>query len=607
MFKVNSKLERRSSKIKGMEFMLIKEKRTQTKEPTNQRLFFIFKLSPFFSSLVSLISITSSFISYTLFHISNSLFYILLFFILFSCSSDQRYGDKTIFRYNVSDGITSLDPAFARSIDNISAVNQLFNGLVQTDENLNLKPCLAESWEVLDSGRTYRFHLKKGIYFHKSAVFGSDSTRELVAQDFIYSFNRLIDPEVISPGKWLLNEVDRLSDGSLNILATDQYTLEIHLKRTFLPFLGILSMQYFSAVPKEAVEFYGSIFRSNPVGTGPFRFKYWKENTKLVFLKNENYFEQDELGNSLPHLDAVSISFIKDLEVTFLKFLKKELDYLTGLKGSYKDELLTSNGKLRQKYQKEVVFTTSPYLNVEYLGFLVDSTKQVLPKEVRQAINYGFERDKMLTYLRSGIGIPANQGFIPKGLPGYSESTKGYSFQPDSVRKLLEKAGYPNGEGLPTIALSTTPQYLDICEYLQSKLADFGIKIKVEVNQAATNNELIANSKSQFFRKSWVADYPDAENYLSLFKSENFAPNGPNYTHFKNQQFDQWYNKALSETNDSVRLSLYQRMDSLVISEAPVVPLFYDEVVRFTQPTISGLGVNPMNLLVLKYAKKSTE
>ena len=532
---------------------------------------------------------------------------VIIILFLGACQADQRYGDKSIFRYNVSDGITSLDPAFARSIDNISAVNQLFNGLVQTDENLNLKPCLAESWEVLDSGRTYRFHLKKGIHFHKSAVFGNDSTRELVAQDFIFSFNRLIDPQVISPGKWLLNEVGRNLKGDLDILAIDDYTLDIHLKRTFPPFLGILSMQYFSAVPIESVRFFGSDFRANPVGTGPFKFQYWKENVKLVLLKNDDYFEKDDSGNSLPYLDAVSITFTKDLEVTFLQFLKKELDYLTGLKGSYKDELLTSDGKLRKKYQDQVIFTTSPYLNTEYLGFLVDETKQPVPKEIRRAINFGFEREKMLKYLRSGIGFPANQGFIPKGLPGYSENTVGYTFQPDSVRSLLEKAGYPNGNGLPPINLSTTAQYLDICEYLQSQLAEYGIKIKIEVNQAATNNELIANSKAQFFRKSWVADYPDAENYLSLFKSKNFSPNGPNYTHFRNEKFDAWYNQALTETNDSLRLRLYQQMDSLVISEAPVVPLFYDEVVRFSQPTISGLGVNPMNLLVLKYAKKSTE
>lgn len=537
----------------------------------------------------------------------NRIFALISVLFLFACQPEQRYGDHTIFRYNVSDGITSLDPAFARSIDNVSAVNQLFNALVQTDENLNLKPSIATKWEVLDSGKVYRFYLRDDVFYHKSSLFGKDSTRKVVAEDFVYSFNRLIDPTLISPGKWVMNEVERNTEGKLNVIAVEEYVLDIHLKRPFPPFLGILSMQYCSVVPKEVVEYYGSEFRANPIGTGPFKFQFWKENTKLVYLRNEDYFEKDSHGEQLPYLDAVSITFIKDLEVTFLKFLKREIDYLTGLKGSYKDELLNSRGELREKYHVKVNFTTSPYLNTEYLGFLVDKELNPIPKEVRRAINFGFDRKKVLTYLRNGIGIPAEQGFVPKGLPSFDENLKGYSYQPDSVKVLLERAGYPNGKGLAPIVLSTTAQYLDICEYLQSQLASFGIQIKVDVNQAATNNQMIANSKAQFFRKSWVADYPDAENYLSLFKSDNFAPNGPNYTHFVSQEFDQLYDLALAETNDSIRFSYYQKMDSLIIAESPVVPLFYDEVVRFSQPTISGLGVNPMNLLVLKYAKKSTK
>ena len=152
--------------------------------------------------------------------------------------------------------------------------------------------------------------------------------------------------------------------------------------------------------------------------------------------------------------------------------------------------------------------------------------------------------------------------------------------------------------------MSTTPQYLDICEYLQSELSQFGIPIRIEVNQAATNNQLVANSKVQFFRKSWVADYPDAENYLSLFKSNNFAPAGPNYTHYSNPQYDRWYSEAMLASSDSLRYRIYQQMDSTIIADAPIVPLFYDEVVRFYQTDIQGLGINAMNLLQLKNVRK---
>lgn len=538
------------------------------------------------------------------------IFILIVLISFFSCQKKQRYGDKKIFRYNIAEGITSLDPAFARSLDNVSTVNHLFNGLVQLDDKLKIRPSIAKSWEILDSGKTYRFYLRKDVFFHESALFGEDSSRSVIAKDFVYSLNRLVDSDLISPGKWVMNPVKRNADGSLSIEALNDTVLQIQLKEAFPPFLGILSMPYCSVVPKEAVSFYKDDFRSNPIGTGPFKFKYWKENGKMILLQNPNYFELDAEGNRLPYIDAVAISFIKDQEVNFLKFIRGEFDYLSGLKGSYKDEILNTKGELNPKYEENFKMLRSPYLNTEYLGFNLSESylskdNPVADLRIRRAINYGFDREKMLTYLRNGIGIAARSGFVPAGMASFNANeVKGFSYQPDSVKKLLIEAGYPNGKGLAEISLSTTAEYLDLCEYLQHQLKQFGIKISVDVNQAATNNEMIANNKVQFFRKSWVADYPDAQNYLSLFLSKNFSPSGPNYTHFSSHKFDRLYEQAMQITDDSLRFKLYRQMDQLIVDKAPVVPLFYDEVVRFIPNNISGIGVNPMNLLVLKYAKK---
>lgn len=543
----------------------------------------------------------------------RNLFLLYTFLLLLSaCSHESPYEGKQIFRYNVAEGISSLDPAAASRLENISAVNQLFNGLVQMDDELNIVPCIAHSWEVLDSGLRYRFYLRDSVFFHRHALFGEDSSRSVTAGDFVYSFNRLLDPKVLSPGKWVMNPVARKEDGSLQLEVKDRLTLDIVLKEKFPPFLGILSMMYCTVVPKEVAEHYGSEFRSNPVGTGPFVFKFWKENTKLIFRKNRDYFETGPEGEQLPFLDAVAISFIKDQEVSFLKFVNREFDYLSGLKGSYKDELLTMDGQLSDKYKDKINYSRTPYLNTEYLGFLLEGdeadNQAVTNRKIRRAINFGFDRAKMIRFLRNGVGYPAVSGFVPKGLPSFDpEKVVGYSFQADSVEKLLEEAGYPNGQGLQPIALNTTPQYLDLCEYVQHQLSEFGIPVKVVVNQAATNNELIANSRVSFFRKSWVGDYPDAENYLSLFRSNNFAPEGPNYTHFRNEQYDEWYDKAMSTNVDSIRFSYYQKMDSLIVAEAAVVPLFYDEVVRFTHKDVSGLGTNAMNLVDLRSVQKNPD
>lgn len=531
---------------------------------------------------------------------------IYLIFLLFACHSERDYGNKQIFRYNLAEGLTSLDPAFARSLENVSTVGHLFNGLVQMDQQLQLRPCIAKSWQITDSGRVYRFNLRSDVYFHEHPKWQTKKESQVKASDFVFSFNRLIDPELLSPGSWVMNPVARLKDGKLAITAPNDSVVEIRLKEPFPPFLGLLSMAYCSVVPEEIVRLNPQSFRSAPIGTGPFQFKYWKENIKLVLLKNPAYFETSAEGTKLPFLDAVSISFTKDEEVNFLKFLKGELDYLSGLKGSYKDELLDSRGRLQAVYQEQFKLLKSPYLNTEYLGFYQDLEQEnpLRDKHIRKAINYGFDRSKMLKYLRNGIGTPAESGFIPKGLPSYDSSYRAYTFQPDSVNHLLNKAGYPKGEGLPTITLSTTSQYLDLCEYLQHQLGNFGIPIQIEVNQAAINNEMIAFGKLAFFRKSWVADYPDAENYLSLFYSKNFAPEGPNYTHFKHEVYDSLYLEAMKIDEQNERIKLYQTMNQIITEEAPVVPLFYDEVVRFIPKELSGIGVNPLNVLVLKYAKK---
>jgi peptide/nickel transport system substrate-binding protein len=335
----------------------------------------------------------------------------------------------------------------------------------------------------------------------------------------------------------------------------------------------------------------------------------WKEGVKLIYLRNENYFEKNASGEKIPFLDAVEISFISDKQSAFIEFLKGNLDFLSGNDASYKDELLTRSGNLQEKYNGRFKMETQPYLNTEYLGIMVDlSQPKINPlqnKLIRQALNYGFDRRKMMTYLRNNIGTAATSGFVPTGLPSFdSSAVKGYDYDPEKSRELLKQAGYENGKGLPEITMSTTTTYTDLCEYIKSQWENIGFKIKIDVNQAAVHRKMVAEQKLSFFRGSWIADYPDAENYLALFYSKNFAPNGPNFTHFSNPLFDELYEKASVEVNDSLRYRLYREMDQLVMNEAPVVVLYYDKVLRLTQNTIDGLGSNAMNLLVLKNVKK---
>ena len=518
--------------------------------------------------------------------------------MIISCKSDRNSEkDHLVFRYNEHSNIGTLDPAFASNPQIIWPTNQLFNSLVQLDDSLNIEPDIAKRWTITDSTNTYTFFLRDDVYFHKNIAFGKNSTRLVSAYDFEYSFNRILDEEVASRGRWVFNNVKSFK-------ALNDTIFSIQLNQPFPAFLGLLSMRFCSVVPKEAIEYYGKDFRSNPVGTGPFMIKYWEENVKLVLRRNPIYFEKDEEGNSLPYLEAVAITFLPDKQSEFLQFAQGKLDMVSGLDNSYKDEIITTHGDLQPNYKDRVKLITTPYLNTEYLGIFMDAkAPQIQSRALRKAINYGFDRVKMIKYLRNGMGIPAVNGFIPKGLPGFA-NIEGYSYQPEKARELITQYKKETGDMNPSIIIGTNSQYLDLCEYIQRELEKIGITVTIDVMPPSTLRQMKSSGELDIFRASWIADYPDAENYLSLFYSPNFTPNGPNYTHFKNELFDSLYVRSLSISNIDERKLLYTKMDSIVIDHAPVVPLFYDMAVRFVNKKVIGLGINPQNFLFLKRVRK---
>ena len=549
---------------------------------------------------------------------------LLLLLVLFTSCGQRQEDDEglAIFKYNESAGILTLDPIYAKDLPHIWACNQLFNSLVAYDDQMNLVPMVAKSWDISEDGLIYTFHLRNDVQFHEDTCFYQSTLRQaqgpsqhesvkvvepvetptlrsrfVTAEDFVYSFNRVVDKQLNSPGLWIFSSVKH-DDDHYAFAALNDTTLQIELSKPFPPFLGILSMTYASVVPHEAVEYYGNDFRSHPVGTGPFKFQYWKENVKLVFRKNPNYFGHDEAGEKLPYIDAVSISFLIDKQVAFLEFIKGKFDFMSGIDARYKDELLTYDGQLRQKYEDKINLITEPYLNTEYFSFFIDPNDSLGPdrsRALRQAVSLCIDREKMLRYLRNGIGEPGTGGMIPAGLPGHS-NTIGYGYDLKRAQRLVAEnhlEGY-------LLQLSTVADYADIGKFVQSQVEQIGLQCKMEVMPPATMRSMRSNGSLSFFRSSWVADYPDAENYLSLFTTPNFSPAGPNYTHYTNPKYDKLYDKALLCNDLQERAHYYTEMDSLMMRDAPVVVLFYDEVLRFVNERVHGLGSNPTNLLDLR-------
>lgn len=531
--------------------------------------------------------------------------FLILMVVLFTACYNKKSKEANIFHYNEVNGIASLDPAFAKSQSVMWSAHQLFNTLVEIDDSLRIVPSLAKSWDISADRTSFIFHLRTDVFFHDDVAFKNGKGRKMVADDVVFSLSRIINSKVASPGSWIFNsKVDSIRP----FFAINDSTFQIKLLRPYNPILGIISMQYCSIVPKEVVEKYGTEFRRHPVGTGPFQFVAWEEGQALVLKRNPKYFEKDEAGNRLPYLDGISVSFYDSKATEFLLFRQKQIDFINDIEASFKDEVLNKKGALRDEWKGKIALQVNPYLNIEYLGILVDSTNSLVKdspmrlKKIRQAINYGFDRRKMVLYLRNSLGTPAESGFVPMGLPSFdSSAVKGYTYNPARSKQLLKEAGFPGGKGLPRIKLQTIPVYADMASFIAKQLEESGIPVQVEVVQKALLLTMTSSSTTAFFRASWIADYPDAENYLSVFYSKNPAP--PNYTRYKNAAFDVAFEQAIKEDNDTIRYALYQKADNIVMDDAPVVPLWYDKVVRLVQLNVSGFNPNALNLLELRRAK----
>ena len=518
---------------------------------------------------------------------------------------------------NLAPGLSTLDPAYARDQGAIWMCGQLFNGLVEFDKNLTIQPALASSYTISDSGKTYTFALRKDVFFHPDPLFGPENTRQLEANDIKYSFTRICDPAVASSGFWIFNGkiagLDPYREGAaaeisgFEVVAPD--TFQIHLVQPFPPFLGNLAMAYGYVVPKEVADHYGKDFRNHPIGTGPFRFKSWDEGTSLVLLKNEDYFESD-----LPNLDAIQVRFIRDRLSEFAEFCQGKLDFVNGLDKATKDEVFLPDGSIKPEYAEKYKFDRAPQLNTEFIGILVDDSlarahnSPMQDPRVRQALNYAIDREKLVDYLLNGNGYPATSGIMPRGIPGFDSTiVKGYTYDPDRAVQLLAEAGFPGGKGMPVLSLKSNPSYQAVMEFIQKSYERIGITMQIDNMDGGTLRTKAKKGEIDLWRASWIADYPDGENYLGLYYSGNIPPNGANRMRYSNPVFDSLYVEALATTDDSTRHDLYQRMEMVAMPDAPIIPLYYDKILRMVQPSIEGLETNAMNMLYLKGVMKDSK
>lgn len=484
-----------------------------------------------------------------------------------------------IYRRPLAANPFSLDPARTADIYAYTVINQIFDGLVQFDGHLNPVPAIAGFWEASLDGLVWTFYLRKDVKFHNG--------QEVTADDFVYSFTRILDPGIQSPVAELFQYIqgaEEFRTGKAQrvegLKALDRHRLQISLEEPYTPFLSILAMANAKVVPQKEVEKKGSQFSLHPVGSGPFVLQHWEQGKEIILQAHKDYYEGS------PFLDQIIFKVgKKDLE-GFHDFLNGELEE-SPVPSTKATEIRENDRYLPYTHLRK------PILHLLYIGF---NTRQepFTNKKVRQAFNYAIDKEAIVREIRKNDGIVAH-GILPPGMPGYNPELASYYYSPQRAKELLAEAGYPEGNGLPVIDLWYGPQEENTRKELEAYrryLADLGVVI--EIHQAPdwpTLRNLLQEGKLSMFRLAWYADIPDPDNFLFPLL---FSQSKMNRTFYQNLKVNELLQKARSEVNYTKRIEIYREVEKIALEDAPWISQHHKTFEYLYQPYVRGVEVNAL-------------
>jgi oligopeptide transport system substrate-binding protein len=533
-------------------------------------------------------------------------------------------------RYNETDKLQTLNPIQITDAISNHVATQIYEGLVKFDpRTLDVIPGIAESWTVDDAGTTYTFKLRSDVKFHDDACFADGKGRTVTAKDVVYSFERLctdngknenftstFSHRVVGADEFFAMGASAKSGGLAGVVAVDDQTVKISLVAPSNSFLYILANSAASIIPQEAVDKYQDAIH---VGTGPFMFSsIAADTTQLVLVRNENYYGKDSLNNQLPFLDTIKISYIDNKVAELDLFQEGKLDFVWGLNA---DAVKTFVPQVIQDFTakppKYVLYHSSELVTQMYE---FNTTRPPFNDvRVRQAFCYAVDRNHIVNEVLAGEAYgPGINGICPPALPGYKASDiQGYekigkdeaetkankAAEREKAKKLLADAGFPDGKGFPVVKLvlnSGGARNTRVAEAIASQLREY-LNINVEIANVSLQQKMAdaKYARSDIFRSAWVADYPSAETFLSLFYGADVPdslsqPSFPNTTRYKNPKFDSLYvlgreAKTIEEAN-----RLFKEAENVMMADAPAMILWYDENYRLAQSRVRNFWANPM-------------
>ncbi|WP_346936627.1 peptide ABC transporter substrate-binding protein [Clostridium sp.] len=509
--------------------------------------------------------------------------------------------------YNLGADPKTIDPQLNSAVDGSTIIHNAFEGLMREDENSKIVPGTAEKYEVSDDGTVYTFHLRENAKW-------SDG-KPVVAGDFVYAWKRALNPEVAAEYAYQLFYIkngaayynkEKIGDkvataDDVGVKAIDDKTLEVTLEAPVPYFLSLAAFPTYFPVREDVIEGNEEKWTLKPdtyISNGPFKMSEWKEKESITFVKNENYWDAKNVK-----LETLEVRLIDD-QITYLNAFKSgEVDIIESPPQAEIPTLLD-----------EGTAKIYPYLGTYFYVINVsDKAKEVDPKaaealskpKFRKALSLAIDKQLIVDKVAQGGQTPANS-YVPAGIL----DSAGKEFKKDSsskgtdieeAKKLLAEAGYPNGEGAPTITFTfnTDQGHQNIAQAVQDMWkTNLGINVELKNEEWAVFQDTRTNFQYSMARHGWIADYNDPMTFLDMWTTGN----GQNNSGYSNKEYDKLIAEAKVELDDTKRTELLHKAEDILMDESPVIPLYYYTNVLCIDKNVKGTYKSPLGQMEFRDA-----
>ena len=564
--------------------------------------------------------------------------------LLIGCGrTNSSSGDGEKVRYHaISSKVKTMDPAQIGDVTSSGVASQIYDPLYQyhyLNRPYNIIPCAAAGMpKFSDDEMTVTVQLRNDMIFHDDECFPNGQGRAVEAEDFIYSWKRIADLKIVSGNWWVfddhivgLNEfrdyTGTVSKGEVDydrpiegLEALDRHTIQIKLTKPWPQITYLLAHLPTAAVPREAVDKYGDEFMNHPIGTGPYMLDKWHRGSSIILVRNpsyrdEKYPSEGELGDGqrgllvdagkkLPLVDRIEIKIVEEDQPYWLLFMKGKIDR-AGIPKDNFDKAVTPGRELTPELAKKGI-TLQIYDDPTtfWYGFNMEDPVVGTNLPLRQAMNAALDRREYIELFLNGRGQPA-RGFLPPLFKEYNPDIDSpYTVHDiEKARNLVQEAERVHGGPLPAITISfgsndTTARQAG--QYLQRAMEKAGIRLEPDYMDWPTLQQKVRTKSVQMYGMGWMADYPDAGNFMTIFHGPNTAP-GPNGFNYQNDQFDALFKKVVVMPDTPQRTEIYQKMEQIVVADLPFILTFHREAFVLSYPWLNNYKPHVFGYGLMKY------